>query len=382
MNRVSFIAKSAFRNRRRSLLTLLSISFSLLLLTLLMSIWRGFYLDKGSPESALRLITRHRVSLNFALPSFYREKIRQVPGVLHVAPLNWFGGQYKDDRPENMFAQFGTDPEEYFQIYAEQKSPPEQIEAWRRDRAGAAVTRKLAGKYGWKLGDRIVLKGTIYPVNLELNIRCLIDTEETWASLLYNHTYVEEAVDWAKGQAGTFTMLVDAPESAARVAREIDSMFHNEPQPTKTESEKAFGLGFINMLGNVKAFIMSIFLAVVFAILLVSGNSMAMSIRERIREVAVMRTLGFSRAAILILFMAEAVALAMLGGFLGAFAASGLLSAAASGPMGDYFAGIKVTGSTYFVALAAAVLIGLVSAFLPAYRASRLNIVEGLRHIG
>ena len=136
------------------------------------------------------------------------------------------------------------------------------------------------------------------------------------------------------------------------------------------------------MEDNFFAFILSIFMAVVFAILLVSGNSMAMSIRERIREVAVLRTLGFSRAAILILFMTEAFTLALLGGVLGAIAASGLLSAAASGPMGDYFAGIKVTGPTYFVALAAAALIGLVSAFLPAYRASRLNIVEGLRHIG
>ena len=382
MNRVSFVAKSAFRNKRRSLLTILSISFSLLLLTLLMSIWRGFYLDSGKPEEALRLITRHRVSLNFSLPSFYREKIRRIPGVLQVVPLNWFGGQYKDDRPENMFAQFGTDPEEYCKVYTEQKTPPEQIEAWKRDRAGAAVTRKLAQKYGWKLGDRIIIKGTIYPIDLELNIRSILDAEDTWNSLLYNQIYVEEAVQWAKGQAGTFVMRMDAPESANRISREIDTMFQNAPQRTKTESEKAFSLGFVNMLGNVKAFILSICLAVVFAILLVSGNSMAMSIRERIREVAVLRTLGFSRASVLVLFMAEAVTLALLGGLLGALVAGGLLKAAASGPMGDYFAGIKVTALTYLVSLTTAAIIGFFSAFLPAYRASRLKIVEGLRHIG
>jgi putative ABC transport system permease protein len=376
------VIKNAFRNKRRSILTIISISFSLLLLTLLMTIWRAFYLDEASADSALRLITRHRVSLNFSMPAFYREKIRKIPGVVNVVPLNFFGGIYKDEKPENWFQQFGTDPEEYFKVYREQRVTPEQLTTWQRDRAGAAVTRKLAQKYGWKLGDRVILKGTIYAMNLELNIRAIIELEDTWNALLYNQTYVEEAISWAKGRAGSFAIFIDAPESATSVAQAVDSMFHNALEPTRTETEKAFVLGFVNMLGNVKAFILSIALAVVFAILLVSANSMAMSIRERVREVAVLKTLGFTRQRILTMFVAEAVVLSALGGALGAWAAKGMLKMAASSSMGDYFAGIQVTGSTFLAGLSVAALIGFISAFVPSYRASRLNIVDGLRHVG
>src|SRR5271154_6720783 len=166
-----FVTKSAFRNKRRSTLTVLSITFSLLLLTLMMTIWRAFYIDTFSAESAQRLITRHRVSLTESMPLFYREKIRAIPGVVAVAPSNWFGGIYKDSKPENMFAQFGTDPEELFKIFTDFKMPADQLLAWQRDRAGAIVDHQLARKHGWKLGDRIVLQGTIYPVELDLTIR-------------------------------------------------------------------------------------------------------------------------------------------------------------------------------------------------------------------
>ncbi|MBI4469357.1 MAG: ABC transporter permease [Acidobacteria bacterium] len=383
MNLPSFIAKNAFRNKRRSLLTVLSISFSLLLLTMLISIWRGFYLDEPSPDAALRIITRHRVSLAFMMPIFYREKIRAIPGVLQVVPMNWFGGKYKDDKPENMFAQFGTDPEEVFKVHRDWKVEPEQLAAWQRDRAGAAVERKLADKHLWKLGDRIVLIGNIYAVNAELTVRAIFDADEAWQALLFNQTYVEEAVPYAKGRAGIFAMLVDSPDAVARISGQIDEMFKNAPQPTKTESEKAFQLGFVAMLGNVKAFILSIGLAVVFAILLVSANTMAMSIRERTREVALLKTLGFTRGSILSMFVGESVMLAVFGGLLGAFCARWLLSAAASSPaMGGFLAGAKVTAPTLIVSLLVAALVGLLSAFVPSYHASKLKIVDGLRHIG
>ncbi len=173
MTLTRFMTKNAFRNKRRSLLTVLSISFSLLLLTLMMTIWRSFYIDQGAPESAERLITRHRVSLTIFLPRFYRDKIRALPGVVGVVPMTWFGGRYKDDKPENFFAQFATDPGEYLKIYTDKAVPPEQMEAWQRDRAGAMVDVELAKKHGWKLGDRIVLKGTIFEVNPELTIRAM-----------------------------------------------------------------------------------------------------------------------------------------------------------------------------------------------------------------
>src|ERR1700688_152658 len=312
------VTKNAFRNKRRSTLTVLSIAFSLLLLTLMMTIWRAFYLDKGSPESAERLVVRHRVSLTFSLPGFYREKIRAMPGVVAVVPVSWFGGIYKDQKPENFFAQFGTDPEEFFKTFRDMELPQEQMTAWQRDRQGVIVDDTLAAKYGWKLGDRIVLQGTIYPVNLELNIRGIFHSNPDNKSVYFNAKYVEEAVPGFKGRSGTFSILAASASDGRQIASAVDNMFRNSPQPTKTESEKAFGLEFVAMMGNVKAFILSICSAVVFATLLVSANTMAMSIRERTREVAVLKTLGFTRQTVLGLFVGEAVALSLAGGLLGA----------------------------------------------------------------
>src|SRR5215475_258377 len=322
MTLTRFVSKNAFRNKRRSVLTVLSIAFSLLLLTLMMTIWHAFYLDQGSAESAQRLVVRHRVSLTFSLPGFYREKIRALPGVKAVVPVSWFGGIYKDQKPENFFAQFSTDPEEFFKVYRDVQMPADQIAAWQHDRQGAIVDDTLAQKYGWKLGDRIVLQGTIYPLNAELNIRGIYHSNPAAKSVYFHTKYVEESVNFFKGQAGTFSVLVDSPSDVSKVASAIDDMFRNSPQPTKAESEKAFGLEFVAMMGNVKAFILSICSAVVFATLLVSANTMAMSIRERTREVAVLKTLGFTRRGVLSLFVSEAVALALAGGVLGATLAS------------------------------------------------------------
>ncbi|MBZ5554964.1 MAG: ABC transporter permease [Acidobacteriia bacterium] len=382
MTLARFVYKNTFRNKRRSILTVLSISFSLLLLTLMITVYRGFYIDQGPADSALRLITRHRVSLNFFMPSYYREKIRAVPGVVQVSPLNWFGGIYKDTKPENFFAQFGTDPQEIFKVHNEWKIPSDQLTAWQRDRAGTVVSTTLAKKYGWKIGDRLVIKGNIFPVDLELTIRGIFDAGEEFNSLLFDKEYVEEAVAWAKGQAGTFAIRVASPDDVSRVAAGIDDTFRNSPAPTRTESEKDFLLEFVAMMGNVKAFILSIALAVTFAILLVSANTMAMSVRERIREVAILKTLGFTQSTVLVLFVAEAMFLALVGGLLGAFAAKGLIAGASHSPMGDMMAGMRVTGFTFVISLGVAALVGFASAFVPAFRASRLNIVEGLRHIG
>ncbi|HVH88912.1 MAG TPA: FtsX-like permease family protein [Terriglobales bacterium] len=377
-----FATKNAFRNRRRSLITAISIGFSLLLLTLLLSVYRGFYIDQGPPASALRLVTRHKVSLVFSLPSYYREKMRTIPGVVHISPWNWFGGIYKDTKPENTFAQFAVDPNEIFDVMKDSRIPPDQLEAFKHDRAGAAVNAALAQKHGWKVGDKVIVQGTIYPINLELTIRAIYDTDNAFDTMLFSTEYIEQALPRTKGQTGTFYTLVDAPEHATTVAKAVDQMFANSPQPTKTETEKAFGLSFVAQLGNVKLFILSICGAVVFAILLVSANTMAMSIRERTREVAVLKTLGFTRGTILSLYVGEAVTISLLGGLLGATGATLLMIAASKAPNGTFFTGFKVNTPTYLVALAVAALVGFLSAIFPSYQASRRNIVDGLRHIG
>jgi putative ABC transport system permease protein len=375
--------RNTFRNKRRSFLTMLSISFSLLLLTLMICIWRSFYVDQVAPEAARRVITRDRVSLSFFLPAYYRDKIRSVRGVTAVSPMTWFGGRYIDDRPEHFFAQVATDPDEYLKVASDKIVAPDQLVAWQRDRAGALVDVTLANKYGWKIGDRITLQGTIFPANLDLTIRAIYHRDPPQNALYFNAKYLEESVSWFKGQAGWYSTQVASADEVARVSGEVDDMFRNSPRQTKTESEKAFQLGFVASLGNVKAFILGICGAVVFTILLVSANTMSMSVRNRTREVAVLKTLGFTRQRILSIFVGESVALAMVGGALGVLAAVPLIwmltrSFIAFGvPLS-----MKVTAPTATLSLLVAGTLGLVSGYLPAYNASRMNIVEGLRHIG
>jgi putative ABC transport system permease protein len=381
MTLTRFVTKNAFRNKRRSLLTVLSIAFSLLLLTFMMTLWHAFALEDGSAESSERLITRHRVSLTFPLPAFYREKIRAVPGVVAVVPSSWFQGVYKDQKPENFFPRFATDPDEFFKVYRDLSIPDDQLKAWQRDRQGAIVSESLAQKYGWKLGDKIVIVGDIYPTTLELYIRGIYHGDPDPKSLYFNAKYLEEGVASFKGTAGTFGILADNPSDVSKVAKAVDDMFHNSPQQTKTESEKAFGLEFVAMMGNVKAFILSICGAVLFATLLVSANTIAMSIRERTREVAVLKTLGFTRRGVLGLFVSESVALSIIGGLIGASLAKGMVFAFAHAPQMTFFP-LKMTPWIFVSALLISAVVGLISAALPSYHASQVNIVDGLRHIG
>ena len=317
MTITTFVAKSAFRNKRRSLLTVASIAFSLLLLCIMLCVWRSFYIDKGAPDSALRIMTRHKVSLANSLPIYYRDKIRTVPGVVHVVPMTWFGGKYKDDKPENYFAQFATDPDEYFDVAADKIMPADQLAAWKRDRTGCVVDVDLAEKHHWKIGDHIILQGTIFPANLDLTIRGIYTIDPPSSNLYFHTKYLEESVDWFKDKAGFFFTRVDTPEDMPIAARAIDDVFHGSPVPTKSESEQAFKADFIATLGNVKAFILSICGAVVFTTLLVCANTMAMSIRERTREVAVLRTLGFTRGSILKLLLSESIVISLIGGTVG-----------------------------------------------------------------
>jgi putative ABC transport system permease protein len=303
--------------------------------------------------------------------------------VTAVSPLTWFGGRYLDDRPEHFFAQLATDPDEYLKVASDKIVTPEELAAWQHDRAGALVDVTLANKYGWKIGDKITLLGTIFPVNPELTIRAIYHRDPPQNALYFNAKYLEESVSWFKGQAGWYSSQTASADDVARISGEIDDMFRNSPLQTKTESEKAFQLGFVASLGNVKAFILGICGAVVFTILLVSANTMSMSVRNRTREVAVLKTLGFTRQRILSIFVGESVALAIAGGALGVLAAIPIIW----GLTRSFIAfgvplSMKVTAPTAALSLIVAVTLGLVSGYLPAYNASRMNIVEGLRHIG
>jgi putative ABC transport system permease protein len=381
MTLTHFVAKSAFRNKRRSLLTVASIAFSLLLLSIMLCFWRSFYIDRGAPDSALRIMTRHKVSLTNFLPIYYREKIRAVPGVVHVVPMTWVGAKYKDDKPENFFAQFATDPDEYFDVAADKVMPADQIDAWKRDRAGCVVDADLAGKHNWKIGDHIILQGGIFPANLDLTVRGIYTIDPPNSALYLHAKYLEESVTWFKDTAGFYFTRVDTPENLPRAAHAIDDMFHGTPVPTKSESEQAFKLDFVARLGNVKAFILSICGAVVFTTLLVCANTMAMSIRERTREVAVLRTLGFTRENILKLLLSESIAISVIGGAVGIMLGT-LIIKAMSRPGIGLPVSMHMTLLTALVVMLVAAVVGLVSGVIPSYRASNLGIVDALRYIG
>ncbi|MGA3090965.1 MAG: FtsX-like permease family protein [Terriglobales bacterium] len=381
MTLASFVAKSAFRNKRRSLLTIASIAFSLLLLCIMLSVWRSFYIDKGAPDSALRIMTRHKVSLANFLPIYYRDKIRTIPGVVHVVPMTWFGGTYKDDKPENYFAQFATDPDEYFDVAADKTMPADQIAAWKRDRAGCVVDTVLAEKHHWKVGDHILLQGTIFPTNLDLIVRGIYTIDPPSSNLYFHTKYLEESVDWFKDTAGFYFVRVDSADHMPQAAHAIDDMFHGTPVPTKSESEQAFKLDFIATLGNVKAFILSICGAVVFTTLLVCANTMAMSIRERTREVAVLRTLGFTRESILKLLLSESMVISLIGGVIGIALGTVAIMFVARPGIGLPVS-MHMTTGTAAVVLAVAVVVGITSGLIPSYRASNLGIVDALRYLG
>lgn len=382
MTHAQFVRKSAFRNRRRCLLTIASMAFSMLLLCLLMTIWQTFYASQGPPDAALRLLTRHRVSLTVFLPGSYRDKIRAVPGVVHVAPVIFYMGQWKDDRPENFFASIATDPAEYIDVAADKIVPPDQLRAWQRDRAGCLVDAHLAARHGWKIGDRIHLKGTYFPSELELTIRAMYTIEPANDALYFNLDYLGEQVPYIKDRATVFMLRVDSAASVPRVGAAIDAMFHNSPNPTRTETEQTFRLDYIAMMGNVKGFILLISGAVTFAIMLVTANTIAMSVRERTREVAVLRTIGFTSRRILALFLGESLTMGVIGGAVGVVWCAALvpLIGAARG-VGMPFA-IHLSTETMIVTLVAASLLGILSALLPSVHAARKNIVDGLRYLG
>jgi putative ABC transport system permease protein len=377
------ILKNSVRNRRRSLLTISSLGASMCLLGVLFALYRGLFLSAAPPAQALRLITHHRVSLAQALPLSYEQRIRQVPGVREVMVWQWFGGAYKDARdPNNFFARFAVEPDKFWTIYSDYSAPANEKRAFQTLRTGAVASRTLADKFNWKIGDRITLVGDIFPVNLDLTLVGIYNDPEKNEALYFNREYLREAMGPGPRQdmIGAFQILAANTQAAKQIPDEVDAMFENAPEPTKTESEHAFGLSFVSFLGNVKVFLLSICGAVTFTILLVSANTMAMSVRERVGEVGILKTLGFPNGAILGIILGEAGIISLAGGAVGLVLASGLTAVIRQGPA--YIQSIKtlsVTPSVALFCMAFALFVGVLSAIVPAAGASRTSILDSLR---
>lgn len=380
MTLAQFAARNVLRNKRRSLLTIASLAFSFLLLTLMMTIWRTFYIDPWSSVSAEHIVCRHRVSLAVPLPAYYREKIRTIPGVLDVIPLNLFDADYKGATPDD-FSKVGTDPNEYLNAYPEYQIDPEQVADWKKDPVGAIAGSELAQAHHWKLGEHLTIVGGQLPVRLELNLRGVFKSPFPVRAIYFNWASVQNAANYHNDQL--YLIQADSPQSVSRISRAVDDMFHNSPAPTRTEAERAFDIDMISMFGNVKAFILSISLAVLFTSLLVSGNTVATSIRERTREVAMMRSLGFTPRLVQMLLVAETVTIAVSSWIFGTLAAYGLVfTLVHSRTAGAFAVLLKIPATTLAVSLPVAGFVGIASAVIPAHRASHVNIVQGLRHVG
>lgn len=380
MKFLRLIIKNLGRNKRRTVLTVLSVAVSVFLLATMQAVIAALGGISELTGGEYRVVVRRNTSIADSMPEAYRQKIEHVPGVEAVYPSNWFGGIYKEDKPQYTFAQFFVDPRTLFDVQFEIQIPPEEKAAFQRERTAAIAGKKLADKYGWKIGDVVDLKGAIYPLDARLTLRGIY-TGPQETVFYFHRDFVEEAFG-RPGQVGQFRVKLDSPDSAARVMEEIDAMFKNSSAPTKTETEAAFAASFISMLGNVKGLITGVGLIVVFTITLIGANTMAMSARERFTEVAVMKALGFRPGMILSLMLSEAVLIALLGGVLAVLAAKVFYQFVGMGEvLALFLQNFRIGASTIAIALIASALIGLVSGGIPAWNAARIKIVDGLRRV-
>lgn len=454
MHLIRLMWKNALRNRRRTVLTISSIAVCIFLISTLQAVLANLYrVGHASGDSHLRLIVHRATGITQPLPISYRQKIAAVPGVKAVIGSQWFGGQYID--ASNFFANLAVNTDQFAEVYDNYKIPPNELAAWKSQRTAALVGKKLMETYHWKLGQTITLKGTIFPdFNPELTIRGVYtnpDDPSQERVLYFHYAYLNEAMEKEIGglnTIGSYVVKVDRPGDMQRVQDAIDGQFRNSAFETKTDTEQAYMLSFVAMLGNVRFLLMAISAAVVFTILFVAGNTMAMSIRERTGEVAVLKTLGFRQKSILLLLGGESMVIALLGGLLGAggaklayayivlthnstralslpFALTGAVvlgvgmwslfagtasrgwlkavryASTAFGALvgfgfamgfyvavgfvanqGGFLSDFGVPLSTVGACLGIAAAAGLISAALPALRASRISIAEALRYVG
>ncbi|MCK9376484.1 MAG: ABC transporter permease [Syntrophobacterales bacterium] len=377
--------RNTIRHPLRASLTILGLAVAVLAFCLLRTVVAAWYagVEGASPT---RLITRNAISFINPLPMAYLPKIQAVPGVINVAYSNWFGGVYIDER--HFFPTFAVEVRRYFPMYPELVMPEDQRLAFEKDRRGVAVGRALATRYGWKVGDPIVLKGNIYPGQWEFIIRAIYTGAEatTDESRFYLHwEFLNETLkknaDSRADSVGWYIIRVARPEMAAPVAAQVDALFKNSLAETLTETEKAFFLGFVAMTETILLAIQVVSWVVIGVILVVLANTMAMSARERLGEYAVLKTMGFKARHLAGLIFGESLLLALGGGLVGlalTFPAVYVFKKS----LGQYFRVFPLTRATLVLGLAVALGVGLLAALFPSWRAARVSIAEALRKVG
>ena len=382
---LKLLLKNAFRHKLRTGLTLVGLVVAICAFGLLRTIVDAWYAGvEGS--SSTRLVVRSNISLTFALPLNYAQRLRAVDGVQQVSWANWFGGVYITER--NFFPQFAVDPASYLALYPEYRIPDAQKLAFYRDRQGAVVGRKLADKFGWKLGDQIPLRGTIYPGTWTFTLRGIwdgADAKTDESQMLLHWGFINESIRQRfKGRAdavGVYIVGIDEPNNAALIGQRVDQLFANSLAETMTETEAAFQLSFVSMSEAILVAVRAVSFIIVLIIMAVMANTMTMTARERLAEYATLKALGFSPGFVVRLLFGESLLIAALGGLAGLLLTLPLAGAFRAA-VGTLFPVFQVSTLTMALQLAAALGVGLVAAAWPAWRMSRIDIVAGLRHVG
>jgi putative ABC transport system permease protein len=378
------VLRNTLRHKLRTTLTMVGIVVAILAFGLLRTVVDAWYAGAEATSSA-RLISRNAISLVFSLPLNYQQKLRQIPGVSSVAGANWFGGVYITE--SNFFPQFAIDGAGFLDMYPEFRIPDAERKAFLLDRQGVIVGRKLADKYGWKIGDQIPIRGTIYPGTWTFTLRGIYDgadakVDETqfffhWALL---NEKIKQLYPRRADNVGWYVIEIKDPSQAAEISQRIDATFKNSLAETLTETEKAFQLGFVAMTEAILVAIQAVSYVIVVIIMAVMANTMAMTARERYSEYATMKAIGFSNGFVAFLIFAESMTIAIVGGLLGIL---GTFPVAAwfGGAMSQIFPVFIVSEETIVLQMGAALLVGLVAALIPAWRAARVRIVDGLRAV-
>jgi putative ABC transport system permease protein len=382
MKYLGFIWKNAWRKKVRTTLTILSVLVAFLLYSLLSAI--GYAFRSGADlADAERLVVIDKISLINPLPVSYENKIAATPGVASVTHASWFGGYYQD--PRNQMPQFPVEPRDYFAMYPELKIPPEQLEAWANNRIGLVVGEELAEQFGWKIGDRIPLQATIWTKQdggrtWEFELEGIFSTDDPRGGtsyMLFQYDYFDEARAFGNGTVGWYILRVANGANPVEVANAVDGQFANSPNETETSTEQAFVESFSKQFGNIALIVSLILGAVFFTLLLVSGNTMAQSVRERISELAVLKTLGFADGSVLGIVLSESVLIMLIGGLLG-LGIGWLLVKGLASTIGAFLPGVFLSPTAIVTALGLMVGAGIAAGIFPALKAMRLSIVDAL----
>jgi putative ABC transport system permease protein len=383
MKLLPYVLRNVWRNKLRSLLTISAIGICLMLMTFLYGYLASMEAWGRSAEQYNRVVVMHSQGFAGRVPLKVLDEVRAMEGVEAAVPFAWFGGKYGDGT--EFFAQFGTDPKRVFDVWSEFKIAPEQLAEFQQDKQACVVDRKLADRLGLKIGDRVPLQGTFYPFNLDLKLVGIYEPPEATLSLYFNHAYLDEGLrqvgrEQSAGNCGTIFFKAASAEIIPGLCEAIDQHYASSPNPTKTQTEKAFSQMFVKMAGNVQNLILFIAVFVTISLTLVAANGMAMSMRERTTEIAVLKAIGFRNGQVLSVMLGESVLIAALGGVVGVAAGRGLYALAHElAPMVIAVSTMPLRVVAAGMAVAAG--IGLASGLVPAVLAARLSVIDGLRRI-